>query len=113
MKPMGALTEHYWLVQRMAKAVGCDTAQAMEEGRLDPQEWAEMVTRCRGCEVTCACRDWLARAELEEAPGPRPSAVARTPWSLPGFDDTRTEQDWTGRSGQDPKETQDGFFQQA
>ena len=68
MKPMGSLTEHYWLVQRMAKALGCDTAQAMEEGRLDPQEWAGMVTRCRGCQVTCACRDWLARAEREEAP---------------------------------------------
>lgn len=66
-RPLGDRTEHYWLVQRMARVLGCDTAKAREDGRLDAEEWSAMVTRCRGCTVTCACRAWLARAELDQA----------------------------------------------
>lgn len=65
MKPLRDTTEHYWLVQRMAKALDRDLPAAMSEGRLESGDWAAMVERCRGCEVTCACRDWLDRAEIE------------------------------------------------
>ncbi|QPM92102.1 DUF6455 family protein [Pseudooceanicola algae] len=65
MKPLGDPNEHYWRVQRMAKAVGSDLAAAQTEGRLSDQDWADMVTRCRGCSVTCACSDWLDRAEMD------------------------------------------------
>lgn len=68
MKPMGDQREHYWLVQRMAKALGCDTVEAMANGTLESSEWSDMVTRCRGCEVKCACKLWLNRAELDAAP---------------------------------------------
>lgn len=68
MKPMGNQRDHYWLVQRMAKALGCDTVQAMEDGTLNASDWSDMVTRCRGCQATCACKLWLSRAELDTAP---------------------------------------------
>ncbi|NIZ11658.1 DUF6455 family protein [Pseudooceanicola sp. HF7] len=65
MKPLGNQVEHYWLVQRMAKAVGTDLAAAYEDGRIGDADWAAMVGRCRNCQVTCACKDWLTEAELE------------------------------------------------
>lgn len=68
MAPKGDPKLHYWLVQRMAKSLGCDMAGAMDDGRLTSESWAAMVDRCRGCQSTCACRRWLADAELEEAP---------------------------------------------
>ncbi|WP_236045295.1 MULTISPECIES: DUF6455 family protein [Pseudooceanicola] len=67
-KPLGDLKDHFWLVQRMARAVGTDLARAMDEGRLDEGAWSEMITRCRGCEAACDCKSWLEAAEREDTP---------------------------------------------
>ncbi len=56
---LGPQKEHYWLVQRMAKATGVDLVRAMEEGVIDQADWAGIVTHCRGCQWTGGCQEWL------------------------------------------------------
>ncbi|MBP0482446.1 DUF6455 family protein [Sagittula salina] len=74
--PMGDEMEHYWLVQRVAKATGIDLVQAMERGVLEQARWAEIVTSCRSCHWTDGCARWLeAHTEAKDAedrplPGP-------------------------------------------
>lgn len=66
---LGAQTEHFWLIQRMAKTSGVDLAGAMQAGSLDPEEWAGMVTRCRGCAWAEGCHAWLDAAdEIADVP---------------------------------------------
>ncbi len=73
MKPLGEVKEHFWLVQRMARATGADLDAAQDCGELKVEDWAAMVTRCRGCAGPESCRDWLDTAERAEAdPQPAP-----------------------------------------
>jgi hypothetical protein len=58
-RPLGRPGVHYWLVQRMAKTCGVDTAQAAQSGALDPETWVEMVTGCRSCTWVDGCDRWL------------------------------------------------------
>lgn len=71
--PLGKTGVHYWMVQRMAKACGVDTAEAAKQGDLEPESWADMVTRCRSCRWVDGCGRWLSRheadAEHSEPPG--------------------------------------------
>ena len=56
---LGDKTEHYWLVQRMAKASGVNLVRAVEEGLLSQADWAGIVTRCQGCRRAGDCEHWL------------------------------------------------------
>lgn len=56
---LGSETDHYWLVQRMAKATGVDLVRAFKEGRLSQSDWAGIVTHCRGCTWAGGCGHWL------------------------------------------------------
>lgn len=56
---MGDQTRHYWLVQRMAKATGVDLVAAMRDGALTQDDWAGIITCCRGCAWTEGCTEWL------------------------------------------------------
>jgi hypothetical protein len=69
-KALGDETEHFWLVQRMAKSVGVDLVKASDLGELSQEDWAAMVTQCRGCAWTAGCHRWLdSRAEeVDRAP---------------------------------------------
>ena len=49
-KPLGDENHHYWLAVAMAKAAGVDLQKAMDDGSLSHQDWAGLVTRCRGCD---------------------------------------------------------------
>ncbi|WP_425101588.1 DUF6455 family protein [Tropicibacter sp. S64] len=62
-RPLGSERKHYWLVQRMAKATGVDLVEAMAGQSLTSEDWARMVTHCRGCEWVQGCRHWLDAAE--------------------------------------------------
>ncbi len=62
-QPLGDTDTHYWLAQRMAKAAGIDLVAATEAGALTQEDWARMVTRCRGCPDPEGCTRWLARGE--------------------------------------------------
>ncbi len=66
MKPLGETTRHFWLAQRMAKLHDVDLVGAVGRGDLDQEDWARMVTRCRGCDWTEGCDRFLARGEAGE-----------------------------------------------
>lgn len=59
-RPLGDEKRHYWLALGMAQASGADLQRALEEGRITHGDWAEVVTRCRGCAWTEGCACWLA-----------------------------------------------------
>ena len=61
MRPLGEENEHYWLVQRMAKATGVDLVAAWERDLLKPDDWAAIVNRCRTCQWAEGCARWLNR----------------------------------------------------
>lgn len=63
-KPLGDETHHYWLAVSMAKAAGIDLQAAMDEGRISHEDWAGLITRCRGCdwEREGGCGRWLKLA---------------------------------------------------
>lgn len=59
-RPLGDEKRHYWLALGMAQTSGVDLQRALEEGRITHGDWAEVVTRCRGCGWTEGCDCWLA-----------------------------------------------------
>ncbi len=50
---------HFWLTRSVARTVGINLTEAMAAGRLAPEEYSQMVARCRlaGCSGRCA--EWL------------------------------------------------------
>ena len=58
-RPLGNTGVHYWLVHRMAKRCGVNTAKAVTDGAIDQQDWVGMVQTCRGCQWTNGCKRWL------------------------------------------------------
>lgn len=77
-QPLGDETEHYWLVQRMAKAAGVDLVQATEAGLLNQEDWAGIVTRCRTCQWAEGCHRWLdAPIDDQHRPIPEPCVNRR------------------------------------
>lgn len=67
MHALGNPITHFWLVQDMAQAAGVDLAAARREHRLSVEDWAAMVTRCRGCQWTDGCQSWLAAQGTDAA----------------------------------------------
>ena len=69
-QPLGKTNEHYWRVQRMARANGTDLVRAAEDGALSQEDWAAMVHRCRACKWAEGCKRWLSHPEagLRETP---------------------------------------------
>lgn len=62
---LGPEIDHYWLVQRMAKATGIDLVQAAEADVMSQQDWAGIVNHCRGCDWAQGCGQWLNRSKDE------------------------------------------------
>ncbi len=60
-RPLGQTGVHYWLVQRMAKSCGVDTALASANGNLTSNDWVAAVQRCRSCQWVDGCERWLDR----------------------------------------------------
>ena len=69
---LGPEIEHYWLVQRMAKATGVDLVEAWDRGLLTSEDWAAIITRCRGCQWVEGCDRYLnvPTEATRTAPGP-------------------------------------------
>lgn len=56
---LGEAATHFWLTRSVARTVGLSLSEAMAEGRLSPEDYAQMVTACRGCTQIAACQTWL------------------------------------------------------
>lgn len=59
-RPLGDPIQHLNLVRHMCKTTGVDLAGLSADGVLSQEEWAGMVTRCRTCQWTDGCENWLA-----------------------------------------------------
>ena len=69
---LGDPAHHFWLTRSVARVMGLSLAEAMTEGRLTKEEFARMVTRCRGCGQVSACEHWLgASATLSDSAPPQ------------------------------------------
>ncbi|MBR9650992.1 DUF6455 family protein [Thalassovita aquimarina] len=58
--PLGDPVLHFWLTRSVARSIGLSLTEAMSEGKLTPQGYSEMVTRCRQCPLVSQCQQWLA-----------------------------------------------------
>lgn len=70
MNPLGEPLRHLRLLSRMGDAIGADVSGALAAGRICSQEWAGMVTRCRGCGAPDRCAAFLSEREAASAPMP-------------------------------------------
>ena len=76
-RPLGPERRHYWLAKRMAKATGVDLENAMEQGDLTQQDWASMVTTCRGCAWTKGCKHWLSQTQPQDEDKDTPRSLPK------------------------------------
>ncbi|WP_417700843.1 DUF6455 family protein [Pseudophaeobacter sp.] len=72
MHPLGEPMQHLHLLTRMGKALGVDLTEAFHRGEISAEDWAGMITSCRGCDAPEGCRRWL---DAQERARGAPSAV--------------------------------------
>lgn len=69
MQKLGEMREHLLRVVKMSGACGVNLSTALDERHIDAPEYADMVTRCRGCSEVGKCDKLLATMPvLSEAP---------------------------------------------
>jgi hypothetical protein len=44
----------------VARVLGLNLSEEIGAGHLTERDYAEMVTRCRGCPLVNACQEWLS-----------------------------------------------------
>jgi hypothetical protein len=74
--PLGDPARHFWLTRSVARSMGLNFSEAMSEGRISANGYADLVTRCRKCPCVGQCEAWLAQAGINatEAPPHCPNA---------------------------------------
>jgi hypothetical protein len=69
MQTLGNARAHFWKVVKMAKTCDVDLSTALDEGRIDIDGYAGMITGCQGCGQSGKCDRLLAKvAQLDQAP---------------------------------------------
>jgi hypothetical protein len=69
MQILGDMRAHFLRVIKMSKACGVDLSTALDQGQIAAPEYADMVTRCRGCSQVGKCDKLLAAIPaLPQAP---------------------------------------------
>ncbi|MBI1218910.1 MAG: hypothetical protein GC186_10210 [Rhodobacteraceae bacterium] len=56
-----ATTQHYWLTQGMARALGVNLSAAIHAGILSRADLDTLVARCQDCGHASDCLLWLGR----------------------------------------------------
>lgn len=59
-RPLGDEKRHYWMALGMAQATGADLQKALDACQISHGDWADVVTRCRGCGWAEGCACWMA-----------------------------------------------------
>ncbi|MCR8549626.1 DUF6455 family protein [Salipiger sp. P9] len=68
---LGDPARHFWMTRSVARAMGLNLSEEMLSGRLEPDDYADMVTCCRGCALVEACEKWLGtQTAVSAAPPP-------------------------------------------
>jgi len=67
---LGDPNRAFWLTRSVARAIGVNLSDAMQQGDLSAADYSAMVTRCRMCPHADSCEVWLAvnGAGAEHAP---------------------------------------------
>jgi hypothetical protein len=69
MQTLGDAREHFWRVIKMANACEVDLSTALDENKINIDEYTDMITGCRGCAQVDKCDRLLAEAkQLDRAP---------------------------------------------
>ena len=76
--PLGDIEKHFWLTRSVARCMGLSLSEAMAEGRMSEQGYAELVTRCRAAHCQAACEHWLAAQQCRAQAAPDFCANAET-----------------------------------
>ncbi len=73
---LGDVEKHFWLTRSVARCMNVSLSEAMAEGRLTADQYAELVTRCRASHCSGQCAIWLSeqQAEAQSAPEFCPNA---------------------------------------
>ncbi len=50
---------HFWLTRSVGRCVGLNFRVAMDEGRLSPDDYLDLIHACRGCPNVASCQRWL------------------------------------------------------
>lgn len=72
----GKMDEHFWLCRSVARVMGINLSERMAQGRLSPEDLAEIVACCRAGGCAPLCKAWLANQALRPGKAPRHCAVA-------------------------------------
>lgn len=75
---LGDIEKHFWLTRSVARCMGVSLTEAMVEGRLSANDYAEMVTRCRAAECSKNCTIWLSIQQSQAIAAPEFCANAKT-----------------------------------
>lgn len=67
---------HFWLARSMARAMEINLTRALADGRLNADQYAELIARCRNCRDPAFCERWLARQTARPAAAPGHCAIA-------------------------------------
>lgn len=51
----GNIDLHFWITRGIARRMGVNLSEAMHDGFLTQADFAEMITRCRGCDKSEGC----------------------------------------------------------
>lgn len=60
MQTLGDMRAHFLRVVKMSKACEVDLSTALDEGQIDVDHYADMITACRGCTQVGKCDRLLA-----------------------------------------------------
>lgn len=74
---LGDAELHFWLTRSVAKVMGISLTEAMSNGRLTAQDYASLVTTCRGCNRVGTCQCWLGE-QLQTSPSAPPGCLNGT-----------------------------------
>ncbi|MBU2963739.1 hypothetical protein KO516_23495 [Citreicella sp. C3M06] len=77
-RPLGDPARHFWMTRSVARVMGLSLAEEMRCGRLEAEEYARMVTSCRGCPVVSSCESWLGRQTCIAASAPQGCCISAT-----------------------------------
>ncbi|WP_377190273.1 DUF6455 family protein [Ruegeria meonggei] len=67
---LGDVEKHFWLTRSVARCMHISLAEAMVEGRLSADKYAELVTRCRASRCSGRCMAWLSELQSEASAAP-------------------------------------------
>ncbi|WP_116130932.1 DUF6455 family protein [Tropicimonas sp. IMCC34043] len=55
----GEIDLHFWLTRSVGRCIGLNFCRALDQGRLSPETYMQLVQACRECPHVASCQSWL------------------------------------------------------